>query len=159
MILPKRFKSRFHQKGNFAAFPAGTVGILDVSEGNLVAGLAGSDPNKIIGYSQGISIGSITPDPAFVTGFEIDTIDTSDFLNVIVIRLLPTGIINSDSVWFDLSITGVFRVGGVETHVYDRSSMGYNSSISGTTQWQTVMSEGDDGMMVEGNSYFWEFDA
>jgi hypothetical protein len=125
--------------------------------GNMVAGLAGFDPNKIIGYNSSLAIGSITPDPSFVTGFEIQAMETADFLNVLVIRLLPTGIINSDSVWATVEFTGVFRVGGSETHVYTRSAMGYNPSISGATQWQTIMSEGDDGMMVEGNSYFWEF--
>ncbi len=157
MIVPKRFKSIFHQKGNFAGFPAGTVGILEVSEGNLVAGLAGSDPNEITGYSQSLAIGSITPDPAHVTGFEIETIDTADFLNTIVIRLLPTGIINSDSVWKTIELTGTFQSGGSGTHSYERSGMGYNADISGTTQWQTIMSEGDSGLMVNGNSYFWEF--
>jgi hypothetical protein len=123
------------------------------TEGSIIAGALAMN----LGFSKPIPLlpngfGSISPDPSFVTGFEIQAIANGDFIDVFFFGLLPTSIPDSDAVWIDLKLTGTFRGGGFRTITYVRSAMAYFADASGTTRWTIGIIPSDD-IMVDTNTY------
>lgn len=99
------------------------------------------------------SFGSISPDPSFVSGNEIQAIANGDFIDTFFLGLFPINVPNSDAVWIDLKLTGTFRGGAPgRTITYVRSTMSYIASVSDTTRWSISIIPSDD-IMVDTNTY------